>query len=85
MVPEYVVGDRVNVGNRVNMAVWLRLIVAVLAVWRLTHLLTREEGPWRIFARTARTLGDGIVWSTGRLFQVRQRLDGRSICPVRCG
>lgn len=29
----------------------LRIIVAILAVWRLTHLLYAEDGPLRMFAR----------------------------------
>jgi len=28
-----------------------RLLLAVLAVWRITHLLAKEEGPWRLFVR----------------------------------
>lgn len=30
---------------------WLALVLGVLAVWRLTHLLHAEEGPWGILAR----------------------------------
>ena len=29
----------------------LRIVLAILAVWRLTHLLHAEDGPLRIFAR----------------------------------
>ena len=29
----------------------LRFVLAALAVWRLTHLLHAEDGPFRIFAR----------------------------------
>lgn len=32
------------------MAVW-RLAVAVLGVWRVTHLLHAEDGPWEVLAR----------------------------------
>jgi hypothetical protein len=28
-----------------------RFLLSVLAVWRLTHLLAKEDGPWRIFSR----------------------------------
>jgi hypothetical protein len=28
-----------------------RFVLAVLAVWRLTHLLAKEDGPWRMFSR----------------------------------
>jgi hypothetical protein len=31
-----------------------RLLLAALAVWRLTHLLAKEEGPWRAFERLRR-------------------------------
>lgn len=30
------------------------VVLAVLAVWRVTHLLVAEEGPWRMFARARR-------------------------------
>ncbi len=43
---------------------WFRFLVAALAVWRLTHLLAREDGPWDLVVRLRRRLGDGF-W--GRL------------------
>ncbi len=30
------------------------VVLAVLAVWRLTHLVVAEEGPWRILAHLRR-------------------------------
>ncbi|HVO26099.1 MAG TPA: hypothetical protein VMW56_20985 [Candidatus Margulisiibacteriota bacterium] len=35
------------------------LVVAVLAVWRVTHLLAAEAGPEEIFVRLRAALGDG--------------------------
>jgi hypothetical protein len=43
---------------------WARFIVAALAVWRVTHLLASEDGPWDVIARMRAALGDSIV---GRL------------------
>ena len=40
------------------------LLLAVLCVWRITHLLTEEDGPWDLVVRLRRRLGDG---SWGRL------------------
>jgi hypothetical protein len=40
------------------------LLVGVLAVWRVTHLLQAEDGPWDLSLRLRRALGHG-VW--GRL------------------
>jgi hypothetical protein len=34
-------------------------ILAVLAVWRVTHLLNLEDGPWEILARLRRLVGSG--------------------------
>ena len=31
-----------------------RLLLSALAVWRLTHLVTKEEGPWQLFERLRR-------------------------------
>jgi Protein of unknown function (DUF1360) len=38
-----------------------RFLLAVLAVWRLTHLVAREDGPWDALARLRRALRGGIV------------------------
>lgn len=45
-------------------ASWLRLVLTVLAVWRITHLLAREDGPWAVVARLREGLGDTVA---GRL------------------
>lgn len=42
----------------------LALLVAVLAVWRLGHLLAHEDGPWDAIVSLRRAVGDG-AW--GRL------------------
>jgi hypothetical protein len=39
---------------------WLRCVLAALAVWRLTHLLAAEDGPWDLILRVRRALGDTI-------------------------
>ena len=39
----------------------LRLIVAVLAVWRVTHLLAEEDGPGDVFVRLRRLLGHSFL------------------------
>jgi hypothetical protein len=36
------------------------LILGTLAVWRVTHLLAAEAGPWEVLARFRRTLGEGF-------------------------
>ena len=38
-----------------------RFLLAVLAVWRVTHLLSREDGPWNLFARLRRTLRSAML------------------------
>jgi hypothetical protein len=37
---------------------WMRYGVAVLATWRVTHLLAKEDGPADIIARTRERLGE---------------------------
>lgn len=32
-------------------------LLATLAVWRITHLLSEEDGPWDVFARLRRMAG----------------------------
>jgi hypothetical protein len=43
---------------------WEELILAVLAVWRITHLLNAEDGPWDLIVRIRRAAGEGFF---GRL------------------
>lgn len=40
------------------------LVLGTLVVWRITHLLAAEDGPWDLLARLRRTLGSGFF---GRL------------------
>jgi len=37
---------------------WLTL--GILAVWRLTHLLNAEDGPWDILVRLRKLVGNGF-------------------------
>lgn len=37
------------------------LIVGILGVWRVTHLLHAEDGPWDLLARFRRFLGAGFL------------------------
>lgn len=39
------------------------LVLGVLAVWRVTHLLTAESGPWDVFLRLRKVAGAGF-WGT---------------------
>jgi hypothetical protein len=36
------------------------LVIGVLAVWRVTHLLHAEDGPWQLSARLRRAAGSGF-------------------------
>jgi hypothetical protein len=38
-----------------------RFLLATVAVWRITHLLSSEDGPWNIVARLRRGLGSGML------------------------
>ncbi len=40
---------------------WLRFVLATLAVWRVTHLLAAEDGPWDLVLRARRAL-EGTIW-----------------------
>src|SRR5271157_5383012 len=44
-------------------ALAFRLVVAVLATWRVTHLLANEDGPADIIVRFRRLLGQGLLGS----------------------
>lgn len=39
---------------------WFRLVVAVLATWRLAHLIAREDGPFDLIVRIRARAGDGL-------------------------
>jgi hypothetical protein len=41
------------------------LVLGLLAVWRITHLLQAEDGPWDLVAHWRRVLGQSLL---GRLF-----------------
>ena len=43
---------------------WLRLILAVLATWRMSRLVAFEDGPWDAVTRLRRVAGEGMM---GRL------------------
>jgi hypothetical protein len=36
------------------------LILGILAVWRVTHLLYAEDGPWDIFVKFRKSVGEGF-------------------------
>lgn len=48
---------------------WLRVVLAVLATWRVTHLLTNEDGPADIFVRLRAHVGNGILSKLMDCFQ----------------
>jgi hypothetical protein len=48
---------------------WLRLVLAALATWRLTHLLADEDGPHDAVVTLRRRLGDSFVGSLMDCFQ----------------
>jgi hypothetical protein len=37
-----------------------RLVLGILTVWRITHLLQAEDGPWDIVVRLRRAAGQGF-------------------------
>ncbi|HRO44515.1 DUF1360 domain-containing protein [Agriterribacter sp.] len=40
---------------------WLQLVVCILATWRLTHLLSKEDGPFDIIYRLRKKAGAGFL------------------------
>jgi hypothetical protein len=45
-------------------SLWFRFVIAVLATWRLTHLIAREDGPFDVVVRLRARAGAGVA---GRL------------------
>ncbi|MBZ5560923.1 MAG: DUF1360 domain-containing protein [Acidobacteriia bacterium] len=39
----------------------MRFVLAALATWRVTHLLSSEDGPWDLIAKFRARLGRGAV------------------------
>jgi hypothetical protein len=51
------------IGSKLSPVPFYWLIVGVLAVWRITHLLHAEDGPWNALSKLRRQAGTGIVGS----------------------
>ena len=39
----------------------MSLVIAILAVWRVTHLFWGEDGPWDLIVRLRRLAGNSVV------------------------
>lgn len=44
-----------------EIGIWMRFILAVLATWRVTHLLASEDGPADVIVRFRALLGQTLV------------------------
>jgi hypothetical protein len=42
---------------------WVQLVLAVLATWRVSHLLAYEDGPADLVVRLRAKLGEGLIGS----------------------
>ena len=60
---------------------WFRFVLAALAVWRVTHLLAAEDGPWDLILRTRRALGS-TIW--GRMLDCFNCLSLWIAIPFAC-
>ncbi|MCZ7627034.1 MAG: DUF1360 domain-containing protein [Candidatus Methylomirabilis sp.] len=49
--------------------VWLRVVLAVLATWRVTHLLANEDGPADLLVHLRARLGSGLLGKLIDCFQ----------------
>jgi hypothetical protein len=56
-----------------------RFALCALAVWRIAHLLARENGPWDLIARLRATLGSDVL---GRLMDCFYSLSFLISLPV---
>ena len=41
-----------------DLSLEMRLLLCVLAIWRLTHLIVAEDGPWDVIVKVRVRLGD---------------------------
>ncbi|MGA2422371.1 MAG: DUF1360 domain-containing protein [Terriglobales bacterium] len=60
---------------------WFRLVLAVLATWRLTHLLASEDGPGDLIAALRQWLGNGFF---GKLMDCFFCMSLWIAAPVAC-
>jgi hypothetical protein len=60
---------------------WLRCALAILAVWRVTHLLAAEDGPGDLLVRLHRRLH--VSWA-GRLMDCFYCLSLWAAVPLAC-
>lgn len=59
-----------------------RFVLCVLALWRVTHLLAEEDGPWDLIVRLRRLLGETFL---GRLMDCFYCLSLWLSLPVAIG
>lgn len=59
-----------------------RFVLAVLATWRLTHLLAREDGPADLLARIRAALGGGFVGKLMDCFPCLSLWVGAAMAPL---
>lgn len=55
---------------------WIRLVLAVLATWRITHLLASEDGPADLVVRFRERLGSRWL---GMLYEFSGKYPDQSI------
>ena len=65
----------------VELPVWLRLLLAILATWRITHLLANEDGPGGVIVRLRAWLGNTTA---GRLMDCFACLAFWVAAPFAC-
>lgn len=40
---------------------WLAFVLGTFSVWRITHLINAEDGPWDVMIRFRKLLGNGFL------------------------
>jgi len=58
---------------------WFRLVLGMLATWRVAHLLAHEDGPWDSVVRLRAALGEGAL---GRVLDCFQCLSLWVAAPI---
>lgn len=60
---------------------WFVFVLTALATWRISHLLTEEDGPWEIFFRLR--VWAGAVWDASTAEWGSDKLLGQILtCPL---